>query len=666
MKRIEFDPVKAQEAHKEKPYLAGLYDIRKKYPQVDGLLEELENFDQTTFRHSLRAEAYAWNLATELGFKEEDRRIFCLAAVLHDTGKEVLDKSILNDPNFNPKRDLHKMEPHVIASFKKVYNICPEAAEIILRHHCFQTFFYPSDEKISQISKVSDPVMLAKIEKMANYLALIDNFEVHSGVRSKKGPEPLKSFLPDIRKQFNSKDDGTAINILSRTLGKEKIIKRLHKNIKADPLLYLKMDIKGVAGISGDMEEGEKVWRHFGYDVDLVERRKELLSSLSGEEKERLERSEQEIHELVGDLQKLPEVKRLHFLMQLGGTAERAQQTRHSHSELNAEIAKFAGVKLQLPIEDIKISMASAWLHDIGHAALCHVSDPVLEKHGFGNHEERTVRAIADKTGAIYKILQKYGVDPSKVIETIREKGYLGSIQSFSDTLSYLIIDSMAVRKPIFEDQGAELISNLRGIDKERGLLIVESPELWRQVLEKRAEMMRDVYLHPLNRRNRAATRVLIEMAAKYKCIPLEQIVKGTDMNIELNIQSLVQFDPGAALMAGKTRNDPILEDYNNIWGLRYGPVDSDEWEAKMFATKGEMSEYISNVVLQELIVEALEQTIIVSPFDYTQKKITVLPEGSEKTVTLKAEGVNLRKEDTQYTVYIPRRFMKKEYAEKE
>lgn len=228
MEKIDFDLIKQQEKYKEKPYLAGLYDIRKVYPQVDGLLEKLENFNDITFQHSLRAEAFAWNLATELGFEEEDRRTFCLAAVLHDTGKEVLDKSVLNDPNFNPKRDLHKMEPHVIASFEKVYSICPEAAEIILRHHCFQTFFYPSDEKISQISKADDPVKLAKIEKMANYLALIDNFEVHSGVRPGKGPEPLQKFLPKMRKQFRSTDDEIALRILMKMLSKEKIMKHLH------------------------------------------------------------------------------------------------------------------------------------------------------------------------------------------------------------------------------------------------------------------------------------------------------------------------------------------------------------------------------------------------------------------------------------------------------
>lgn len=664
MVRIELDPIKEQETYKEKPYLVGLYDIRKVYPQVDGLLERLENFDHYTLQHSLRAEAFAWNLATELEFEEEDRRTFCLAALLHDVGKLRLAIALINKYPFK-KEDIEKIKPHVAASFRELYTICPDAAEIVLRHHSFQKDSYPSDEEISRLSKIDDPVKLSKIEKMAELLSMVDVFETRSGERFGKDPEPLKKFLSDLRTQFGSSDDEKMIIILAKILGKEKIIKRLHPKMKELSNLYLRQDIRAVSEISGDIfEADDTITEVYGY-YPIERRRLNLLDSLSENEKNRLGEINQEVFELESSLKSLPEVSRLKELMQLGGTAERAFHSRFDHSELLAEQVKFAGIKAGLSNDKIKEMIAAAWLHDIGHSALSHVSDVVLEKYKFGNHEQRGVKAIEDVRGSISKVLVAHGVDPKNVSEIINEKGYLGKLQSIFDTLSYLVIDSDIVKRPLYKNQGAELISDLRRIDKEKELIVIGTLEKWQQLLENRAIMMRDIYLHPDNRRNRAATRVLLEIAAKKKLLLFEKVIKGNDEDIEMNLQSLVQFDPGAAFLAGKTGNFPFLEEYKDIWGLRYGPIDSDEWEVKMFETKGKMFEYLSEVIPQDLIMEALEQTVIVSPFDYTRKEITVLPEGSENPVTLKAKGVELRKEDIQYTVYIPRKFMKEYYAEK-
>src|SRR4030042_3821483 len=303
MGRIEFDPIKEQKTYKEKPYLVGLFDIRKEYPQIDELLEQLENFDRITFQHSLRAEAFAWNLAGELGFSENNRRTFCLAMLLHDIGKLKLDKNLINKQPFK-KGDIEKIKPHVVASFKKLCDICPDAAEIVLRHHSFQEDSYPSDEEISQLSKIDDPVKRAKIEKMANYLALVDNFEVHSGERPGKRPEPLKKFLPDIRKQFGSAGDETAIRILMKTLSREKIIKCLHTNIRNNPNLYLKHPIQPLPEISELMHDSDDFWKKYGFG-EIGTRREILLNSLSQPEKECLVTVEEEAKELINDIKKL-------------------------------------------------------------------------------------------------------------------------------------------------------------------------------------------------------------------------------------------------------------------------------------------------------------------------------------------------------------------------
>lgn len=667
MRRVEvgFDPGKQIEKYKEKPYLAGLYDIRKVYPQVDELLESLEDFDHFTFQHSLRAEAFAWNVAEALEFSEEDKRTFCLTALMHDIGKLKIGKDLINKHPFE-KDDIKKVKPHVVASFKKLYDICPDAAEIALRHHLFQKDFYPSDEEISQLSKIDDPVKLAKIERMAEILSMIDVFETRSGERPGKGPEPLKNFMPDLKKQFGSKDDEGLMWKLVAVLEKEEIISRFPPNAGKERNLFAKYPFDILEEYLESFEYGES---HGIYEAGKI--RRELDKSLTPKEKERMKEIDGQVDTLIKKLKETPEIRRLNGLNQLGGVisyknyanlpegAESRTQTfhtRHNHSELLAEQAKYAGTKLGLPLEEIKILVASAWLHDIGHPALSHVCDELLKKRGRGDHEERTARIISEKSGPIAKLLSGNGIDPEKVVETIREKGYLGQLQSIFDTLSYLVIDSAAVENPIYEDMGAELISDLAGINKEKKHLVVRTPELWQNLLEKRAEMMRDVYLHPANRRHRAAIRQLLSIAVGKNVVALDTIEKGVDSNVRMNLQSQVQEDRRAAKYSLREGTEPNLKEYFSLWGLAYElDVDGTLWRRIMFETESKLNDYLFRTLPPNKLGEILEQTAIVSPFDYTRKTITVFPEGAKKPIALQARNVKLRDEDIHYIAYIPK-----------
>jgi HD-GYP domain-containing protein (c-di-GMP phosphodiesterase class II) len=661
---VGFDLDKQRERYKTKPYLVGLYDIVKKYTEVEPLLEQLENFDEFTFQHSLRAETFAWNIAEALELSKEDRRTFCLAALMHDVGKMELDKDLINKHPFG-EGDLERVKPHVVASFRKIYAICPDAAEIVLRHHCFQKYFYPSDEEISQLSKIDDPVKLVKIEKLANYLALIDNFETHSGERPGKDPEPLEKFLPELAKQFGSKDDERAIWKLAAVLEKEDVIKGFPSNFQDKRNLFARYPME----LLREYEESFEHEESHGI-MDIKKRREQLLQSLAPQEKIRLTEIEREINELVADIKNLPRVRRLTCLDQLGGIIDyenftifphgaevktKTFHTRYHHSELLAEQIKFAGVKLGLSIEEIKILVSSAWLHDIGHPALSHVGDELLKKKGRGDHESRAIKLITDEKGNIFRALKKHGIEPQKIAETIKEEGYLGSLQSVCDTLSYLIIDSAMVGKHIYHDTGAGLIGDLSGIDKQRNIIIVKTTELWKDFLEKRASLMKDLILHPFHRRCRAAVRQLLLLALDEQAVTLEQLEKGSD-EIIANLQSQVQKDARAAVFSGRNDYFPHLEKYINIWSLAHdNKVDSKKWQRIMFENEENLNDYLFRTLPSNKLEEILRQTVIVSPFDYTRKTITVLPEGSQETVTLQAQNVKLRDEDTHYIVFIPK-----------
>ncbi len=661
---VGFDPDKQREKYKTKPYLAGLYDIVKQYPEVETLLEQLENFDQFTFQHSLRAETFAWNVAEALELSKEDRRTFCLAALMHDVGKIELDKDLINKHPFE-EGDLEKVKPHVAAGFKKIYGICPDAAEIALRHHSFQNDFYPSDEEISRLSKIDDPVKLAKIEKLANYLALIDNFETRSGERPGKGPEPIEKFLPDLMEQFESKDDERAIWKLTAVLEKEDVIKGLPSNYQNKVNLFARypMEILREYEKSFEHEESHGI-------MDIKKRREQLLQSLRSQEKIRLTEIERESNELVTDIKNLPRVRRLIRLDQQGGIVDyenftifphgaevktKTFHTRYQHSELLAEQIKFAGVRLGLPVEEIKILISSAWLHDIGHPALSHVGDELLKKKGRGDHESRAIKLITDEKGNIFRALKKHGIEPQRIAETIKEDGHLGSLQSICDTLSYLVIESDMLGKHIYDDAGVGLIGDLAGIDKKKNLIVVKTPDLWKKFLENRAKLMKEVVLHPKCRKSRAAIRQLLFLAIDEQAITLEQLEKGSD-EIITNLQSQVQNDVKAAVFSGRTDCFPHLRKYINLWKLAHSDwADPRKWQRTMFESEGKLKNYLFETLPPEKMEEILRQTVIVSPFDYTRKSLTVLPEGAEEPVTLQAQNVKLRDEDTHYIVFIPK-----------
>lgn len=427
------------------------------------------------------------------------------------------------------------------------------------------------------------------------------------------------------------------------------------------------MPIEYPKEIQEDIEEGREFLRRHG-KIDIVERRKIILESLalSDDELKNLKSFEIKYENFVKKLKDLRNVQRLHRLRELAGTTDvydkprpqsgveirlPAFHSRFDHSELCAEQVKFAGIKLGLSEEDIIISYTAAMLHDIGHPALSHIGDYFLEKKGKGNHEERAIAAILNTENKIHQLLEENGIDAGAVVETIEEKGYLGTLQSIFDTLSYLVVDSEMIRKPIYKDNGASFIRDLQGIEKKRGLVRVGNTNLWQELLEKRAEMMRDVYLHPAHRRQRAAMRHLMQIAINKGHLTLSEIEQGVDKDIEMKLQSLVQYDRGAAIFGGRENTTPYLREYLELWGLANGEYDPELWQRRMFESQGKTDAFL----YENISPKALDQTVIVTPFDYTQKKLAVLDEKSGEKRILKSQNVELRDWDTMHIAYIPK-----------
>lgn len=158
------------------------------------------------------------------------------------------------------------------------------------------------------------------------------------------------------------------------------------------------------------------------------------------------------------DLINSPELQRLRFISQLGlchYTYPGTTHSRFSHSLGVLHLMQSCVDRLHSKHKeyfepfDKKILLASALLHDIGHSPLSHATEDV-----FGNHEQRSIKLILDKSTTVNQVLSEIDSSvPQKVasvisdspiedVDTATWQKSLISSQLDMDRLDYLKRDS--------------------------------------------------------------------------------------------------------------------------------------------------------------------------------------------------------------------------------
>lgn len=152
-----------------------------------------------------------------------------------------------------------------------------------------------------------------------------------------------------------------------------------------------------------------------------------------------------------------PEVQRLRFISQLGlsqFTYPGSNHSRFSHSLGVLHLMKecVSHLKQEYPKKfgpfDDEALLAASLLHDIGHSPLSHATESF-----FGNHEDRAVKIILNRSSNIHKILHRIDSNlPRKVADLISDKPSIKtklwqksliSSQLDMDRLDYLRRDSL-------------------------------------------------------------------------------------------------------------------------------------------------------------------------------------------------------------------------------
>lgn len=419
-------------------------------------------------------------------------------------------------------------------------------------------------------------------------------------------------------------------------------------------------------------EESEAFLAEHGI-VPIEKRVADLVTALSEEELEQYNTYCEYSAEFFDKLNQVAAVSRLSDLTQLGGKVnpdgitklsngvvitKPMFHTRFEHSDLCARMAEVAGVKLGLPKEKILMMATSALLHDVGHPAFCHAADALLESKGYGSHEERAFQVLQGED--VKAIFAGYNLDAAEVYSVMREKGGLGELQKALDPLSYQVIDSESVQAGFYEDSGARVLRGLDGIDHDSGRVIVNNPEEWQGLIENRAKEFYDLVAHPINRAVDAAKSKLLQIAADAGLIGYDELTTNTDGELFLRLQSLVQIDPGAAAMSGRTEVVPYLSDYKDLWEVANGHIDVRHWRRQTFDDLTSAEEFIFRNFAggksgkKELDIK---KCFVIPPYDYTQKTLKFLvreANGDLREETFKANDTELRPEDQRYVVYYP------------
>lgn len=394
--------------------------------------------------------------------------------------------------------------------------------------------------------------------------------------------------------------------------------------------------------------------------ISCAARMEPFVASLNDEEKSRYIFIHEQMKSLEQGLQKVSAVSRLRSISQLNGKTIPGQErmddvyrvppfhSRFEHSELIAAYIQFVGARLAITPHELKPVVAAAWMHDTGHSAFSHLGDDLLVERGRPAHEDRSVAHLEDSD--IQELFMHEKVERGDVEGYIREtRGALGALQSICDTLSYLTFDTaMAGRHESLKDEGRGLLMDIEGIDTDKNTLIVKTPHLWQEFIELRATMYHDVYFHPVNKRADEAMRQLLRIALNRRLITLDDIEHGTDIDLRMTLQSLVQHDPGAQKFSGRASEGQPLEEYRDLFSMSCG-FNASGWQRQEFDTKEQALR-----ALGMLSPQVIASSFMTQPFDYTRKTIKLCEKKGDQLYehTICAKETTLRDEDTKYVIY--------------
>lgn len=101
------------------------------------LLSELRDFSSWVYRHSVDVALISHIFASNLGYDEYTKQELCIGALLHDVGKLMIPKGIIQKPGKLDTREMKIMQQHSVLGYNLITNLdIPNGSKtIVLQHH---------------------------------------------------------------------------------------------------------------------------------------------------------------------------------------------------------------------------------------------------------------------------------------------------------------------------------------------------------------------------------------------------------------------------------------------------------------------------------------------------------------------------------------------------
>lgn len=93
-------------------------------------------YDEYLYQHSFQVTLYSVATAKELGYSYEDQRLVGIGALLHDIGKIIVPKEILNKPGKLTEEEFEQMKQHTRYGFDILRNL--HSVSLLIAHCAFQ------------------------------------------------------------------------------------------------------------------------------------------------------------------------------------------------------------------------------------------------------------------------------------------------------------------------------------------------------------------------------------------------------------------------------------------------------------------------------------------------------------------------------------------------
>lgn len=213
------------------------------------------------------------------------------------------------------------------------------------------------------------------------------------------------------------------------------------------------------------------------------------------------------------DFQRLRQISQLGHvsLVYPGGRHSRFEHSLGVYHLSKKFLLRLIDTGLEVDEEDVKVYVASALLHDIGHYPFSHILEE-MRMGPFVHHEERGRRIISDRDGEIYQVLSDiWGIDPERVANVIDYEGEGRSIperdlllaQIISGTLDpdkidYLLRDSLYCGVPFGKavNRGRLIDSIVYDPERQRLAITDKGISAIEQLIFTNYQMYRNVYWH--------------------------------------------------------------------------------------------------------------------------------------------------------------------------